>query len=123
LSNLTQFSPSCYPRSVFKICFHVWSTSNHAFANHWNWNITGTLPPAGKFKSQILFPDVWNWIFIHLNYIYNTRQFLKLTLKCVELIELWIKFYNRWPFNSYQHQKILTLAELRSAKICWPGSR
>ena len=32
-----------------------------------------------------------------------------------------IEFCNRWLFYSYQHQKILTLAELRSAKICQPG--
>jgi hypothetical protein len=57
------------------------STINDAFTNHWNRNITGTLPPAGKFESwsQILNPDPRNLIFRHQTYIHNTRQFLNLT--------------------------------------------
>jgi hypothetical protein len=67
--------------AFLKICFTSWSTINHAFTNHWNRNITGTLPPAGKFESwsEILTPDARNLIFRHLTYIHNTRQFLNLT--------------------------------------------
>jgi hypothetical protein len=93
--------PSKFLGKIPKICSTSWSTSNHALTNHWN--ITGTLPPAGKFKSQILLTHKFDFQTPKL-YIQYTRQFLNHTPKCVQLIELQIEFYNRWLFNSYQHQ-------------------
>jgi hypothetical protein len=50
--------------------FEPWIVITNFNTNHWNRNITGTLPPVVKFKSQIVFPDVRNLIIKHLNYIY-----------------------------------------------------